>query len=193
VPDRSALLGPSAPCPTPFTIDGYRYVLPELPARTWLEALVCEQPGCWWRIIPTQLGDDGRLIERLVDRDDQFDLDDLQTAAETVAAAVCGVDFHAACRLAGTAYANWLLFDGWAATRGFDPLAVPIARLLAAVYAWQRGACTKESELGKLDAEIWAPPSQQLVSGHPREITRPAWSERQEEAAFMSLMGNLGG
>jgi hypothetical protein len=31
------------------------------------------------------------------------------------------------------------------------------------------------------------------VSGHPREITRPAWSERQEEAAFMSLMGNLCG
>lgn len=187
---------PGLPAATPcvFTIDEDTFTVPDLPARVWLDALVHAQPGCWWLIIPTQLTkpEQQRILQRLLDPTDPFDLDDLEHAAIATAAAVCGVDFWAATRLAVAAYSNWLLFDGWSYTRGVDPLSQPIGRVLAAVYAWRRTMCEKQSDVARLDAEIWTPPPALTAAGNPRDVAPPAWSDEREGASFMAALSNLG-
>lgn len=204
MPDRARQqAGPPASGPIEFEVDGEVFVLPQLPTRVWLDALVLQAPGCWWQLIPHQLDGDGdeRLFHRMLDHrvnarsgqwTDGFDLDDLEEIAQSVLGQACGVDFHAACTLAGMAYADWLLFDGWSYTRGIDPLAQPIGRLLTGVYAWRRSLCTKESELNRLDGEIWAPGPATTISGRERNLTSSSWTAEREEASFLAALGALG-
>lgn len=196
MPDPArAHVGLPTSLPLTFQLDEDSYTLPHLDTRTWLDALVLQPPGCWFQLIPAQLAaDDGdRLFARLTDPHDPLDLDDLEHAAITVLGQVCGVDFFAACRLAALAYGAWMIFDGWAVSVGFDPLREPIARVLAAVYTWRRALCTKESELARLDAEIWQPAPVTTASGRPRQAEPPNWTDEQESASFMAALSNLGG
>lgn len=186
--------GPPTAGPVTFDVDGDEYTLPTLPTRTWLHALVLEPPGNWLTIVPPQLAGDGRhrLNERLADPGDVFDLDDLEHVAENVIADAVGIDFHPACRLAVSAWGNWLTFDGWCSASGFDPLAAPIGRLLAAVYAWRLSLCQKKEDLTKLDAEVWAPPPPLTASGRPRDAVPAGWSDEVEANAFEAAMAALG-
>ncbi|MBB3665935.1 hypothetical protein FB384_004894 [Prauserella sediminis] len=187
-------LGPPAQLPITFAVDDDTYTLPELDTRTILDALVLDPPGCWWHLIPTQLDGDGpeRLWLRLRDPDDPFDLDDLENVAETVLGDLCGMDLYAATRLAGSVYGNWMIFDGWSYTRGVDPLAQPIGRLLSAAYYWRRSLCTKDTELGRLDHEIWGPPPPRTMSGKPRDPAPASWSDEVEANSFMQAMAQIG-
>lgn len=187
-------LGLPAAAPLEFDVDGETYRLPELPARTWLETLPLQPPGCWWQLIPVALDGAGghQLYGRLLDDDDPFDLDDLEAVAVRVLGEACGTDFWAATRLAAMAYSNWMVFDGWCWTRGVDPLAQPIPRVLAAVYTWRRSLCTKESQVAAVDAEVWADPPPTTASGAPREIVLPAWSDEREAATFTGLVDVFG-
>lgn len=179
--------------PVEFVIDDRAYLLPELPTRRILTAIAAESPACWWNLVPAALDQDdaGRLLARLLDPRDAFDIEHLEQAAESVLGAVCGMPLYAAARLAADALGNWLLFDGHCTTHGFAPLREPISRTLAAVYAWRRGLCTKEQELAQLDAEIWAVPERTVI-GKARNPVPPSWTEEREMAAFDDLMSTFG-
>lgn len=187
------LLGPPEPLPLTFTLDGQSYTLPVLDTRTVLDALVLEPPGCWWQLVPMQLTGAHRLHERLFTPEDSLDLDDLEQVAESVLARLLGMDFHAGRRLAVSAYANWMVFDGWSYSCGRDPLSEPIGRLVSACYTWRRSLCQKESELRRLDSDVWAAPPATTASGAPRDPTPSSWSDDAEEASFMAAMSQLGG
>jgi hypothetical protein len=180
--------------PLTFDVDGDSYTLPPGDTRDWLHAMVHEPPGCWLLLVPGALAGDGarRLSRRLVDEDDPFDLDDLERVAESVLSAVCGMEFHAACRLAAAAWGNWVLFDGWASGASLDPLAQPIGRCVAAVYAWRRSLCAEQADLTRLDAEVWAPPPPRTVSGADRDPVPASWDDEREAASFLTAMGTLG-
>jgi hypothetical protein len=188
--------GPPAPAqPLDFEIDGETFTLPVLGTRAWLEILTLKRPGCWWQAIPTALAGTGftRLYARLVDNDDTFDIDDLESVAEQVLPHVLGVEIDAASRLASGAYGNWMLFDSWAATVGLDPIELPIPRLLAASYAWRRALCQETAELRRLDTEVFAPAPADTISGKSRVLSaEPEWLDEQEEAAFMGFLSNIG-
>src|SRR5690606_28577626 len=170
----------------------------ELDTRTWLDALALEPPGCWLALIPLQLSEAAseRLWSRLLDAEDEFDLDDLETVATDVLGRAVGMDFWAATRLAATVYSNWLVFDGWSYTRGLDPLAEPIGRVLSGCYAWRAQQCEKEADITRLNHQIWSGPPATTAAGHRRgaEEAVPAWaSEDREAEAFDQFMILFGG
>jgi hypothetical protein len=183
-------VGLPAAAPLEFVVDGDVYELPALPSRVWLNALVLARPGCWIQIVPTQLAGDGpqRLSRRLVDVDDDLQLDDIEHIAETVITQACGIDFPAALQLAATAYSSWLVFDGWCTSRGFDPESSPISRVLAAVYHWRRSLCQEKGELARLENEVWQLPPSTTVTGRPRDATPAGWDDETEAAGFMTAM-----
>jgi hypothetical protein len=177
-----------------FVVDDDLYVLPELPARAWLDALTLERPACWLQIVPTCLEGDGArdLSHRVVDDNDPMELDDLENVAEAVVARVCGMHVYAASALAVSAVHNWVLFDGWAVTVGLDPLAAPISRTLAAAYAWRRSLCQEKADLTRLDVEVWNSTPGLTVMGRPRDV-QPIWKAEDEEAMLLGAMAALGG
>lgn len=183
--------GLPADLPIRFHVDNQPYELPDVPTRVWLETLPVQPPGCWWNLIPARLDHAETLYGRLLDPDDDLDLDRLEHVAEQVLGAVCGLDFHAACRLAAMVYGNWLVFDGYCTTVGFRPLHEPISRVLAAAYTWRRSLCSKEAEIARLDSEIWAPPPPETASGAARDAVPPSWSDEREADAFASAMSML--
>lgn len=187
-------LGPPAPLPLVFEVDGTTFTLPDLDTRVWLDALVLDPPACWWQLIPVRLAAEGgnRLWERLRDSGDPFDIDHVEHVAETVLGEALGLDFHAGRRLAAMAYGNWLVFDGWCWTRGVDPLREPIGRVLAAVYHWRRSLCTKESEVSRVESEVWAPPPAVTASGRSRDPVPPGWSDELESQGFAQVMAMFG-
>ena len=188
-------LGPPARLPLGFEVDGETFTLPELDTRTWLDALALEPPGCWWAVIPGELAEPefARVWSRMRHRDDPLDIDDLEAVAEPVLTAALGVELWAAHRLAGAVYGNWLLFDGWSYSRGLDPLREPIGRVLSACYYWRAQMCEKESEITKLDHQIWAGPPTLLPSGRERDAL-PTWATGgREERAFDQFTAMFGG
>jgi len=181
--------------PLRLAIDGDTYTLPEWPTSTWLRALRLEPPGCWWQLIPGGLdeGEAEHLAARLLNPADPLDLDDFEGMATEVLGQAVGMWFWAAHRLAVQLAHNWMRFDGWCVTRGFDPHAAPFGRVLAGGYAWLVGMCEKESQVRQLDAELWGPAPPKLPSGRLRDAPPPGWNDATEEASFMQAMGQLGG
>lgn len=191
--DGLVQVGPPPAGPVEFAIDDDTYTLPALSTRDWLASMVLRPPGAWWTLIPGQLptAQADRLYRRLLDRDDDHDLDDLETVATTVLRTIAGTDWDAACRLAAAACGNWMLFDGWCFTHGVDPLDQHISRVVAAVYTWRRAMCSKESDLARLDAEVWSP-RHLTVTGKPVDPIPPAWDDDREAAAFADMLGTFG-
>lgn len=181
---------PPEPAPVAFTLDGHRLVLGHRPARWWLRTLASEPPGCWWQAVPMALEHGGldHVVGRLTDEGDAFDLDDAERLAEQVVGAVAGMDFWAAHRLAASVWGNWIHFDGWAATNGFDPLCAPVGRVLSAAYAWRMGMCEKKSEAQKVDGEVWGPPPMKTAAGRLRDQAPVGWDDDRESAAFMDAL-----
>lgn len=67
------------------------------------------------------------------------------------------------------------MFDGMAVSRGIDPYALPLDRLISFIYWW----CTHnmdEKQLHKFDARLWIPP--------PGKEARGPWSAENETALF---------
>ena len=68
-----------------------------------------------------------------------------------------------------------MMFDGWAASRSVDPLALPLDRMMSLIYWWcARGM--DEKHLQQFDARLWIPPE-----GHD---PRGPWSPENETALF---------
>lgn len=184
---------PPVPLPADFTLDGHRLTLPALPTRQWLRALACEPPGCWFQLIPLGMRAQDRehLVRRLTDVDDPWDLDDAEELAQDVLSPVLGMDLWAAHRLARMAYSNWLAFDSWCVRHGLDPMRITPGRLVSAVYAWRLAACEKQSDVTKLDADVFAPPPLRTASGRARDQAPRDWDDDAESAAFLAAMNNL--
>lgn len=187
--------GLPAPNPVTFTVDAVTYTLDDIPTRDWFEVLTTQRPACWLQILPNRLAGTGpqELAQRVVDDEDDFDIDDMERIAEAVISQACGTDFEAARNLAISGYSNWMIFDGWCASRGFAPLDEPVSRAIAAVYAWRRSLCVEKGDLAKLDAEIFVMPPGTTVSGRPRRAEPAGWTDEVEAAGFMSAMANLTG
>lgn len=173
-----------------FTVDGDDFELPELPARRWLDALAYEAPACWWNLIPGSLVDPGRavLLDRLVDPDDPFDLDDLETIAVAELDRAIGMDFWAAHRLAAAAYSNWLPFTAWCVAHGTDPLTLSPDRLVGAVWAWRLDNCREKKDFRQLEAEVFAPPPVAMASGRLRDALPTGWTDEQESDMFAAIL-----
>lgn len=187
---------PPLPLPHAFTVDEERFVLRDRPLRWWMRVLVSEPPGCWWQIVPGNLAGDGprRLLDRLHDPGDRFDLDDIEAVAEQVAGEVLGIDLYPAQRLMQMAYGNWIHFEAWTIQQGLpDPLAGSPGRLCSAVYAWRQAGCEKKADISKLDNEIFAAPPARHVSGRFRDPAKArGWDHERESAAFMDAFNQMG-
>lgn len=86
---------------------------------------------------------------------------------------------HVATRLIGAARRDWPRFDGWCASRGIDPEALPVDRLCNLV--WHRIVEHKRpEEIDRLEAELWKPPP-------GTEASSGAWAPDEELAAFGRL------
>lgn len=185
---------PPVPAPFTFYVDGAPYVLRQRPVRWWLHVLASRTPACWLHAVVFNLHGDGtrRLLGRLYDNTDGFDLDQVEDLAVDVVGHLCGMDGWAAQRLAVTARSSWLAFDAWCIRNGFDPGAHGLGRAVAAVYAWRFEACKKQSDVAKLDNEVFAKPPMRRPSGRLREAAPRTWSDEQESAAFMAALKQVG-
>lgn len=178
-----------------FTVDDDAFTLPALDTRTWLDALALQAPGCWWNLIPGQLDEHqaDRFATRLRTSGDPFDLDDAEEVAVSVLSAALAMDFWAASRLAAAIYGSYLVFSGWSYTRGMNPLHEPITHVLAASYVWRAQSCEKDSEVTRLDHDIWSGPPSVTAFGRSREAL-PTWATGgREEAAFDQFAAMFGG
>jgi len=184
---------PPAPTPLEFTVDGETFTLGSQSTRWWLRVLSYEAPGCWFSIIPLSLesASRSRLLERITDDSDRFDLDELEKVAEEVVGVVLGMEFWAGHRLLRLASSNWLMFDGWCLSKGIDVMALPPGRVASAVYGWRMASCQKESDKAKIDSEIFGPPPLRAASGRLRDQAPRGWDDRAESSAFMTAVSNL--
>lgn len=86
--------------------------------------------------------------------------------------------------LINTASEHWVSIDGWLASRGIEPMDLPIDRWLNLIYHW----ATREAdatEIAKFDARLWQPP--------PGEVpTEGPWTPEAEASAFSGLKKQLG-
>lgn len=76
------------------------------------------------------------------------------------------------------------LFDGWAASRGVDPMDLPPARFFNLLYFWIiKDAAEGEQE--KFDRKLWRPPvGEAPAPGSP-------WSPEAETASFKAFAGEF--
>lgn len=177
----------------PVGVDGRRLVLTEQTSLWWVRTLAADPPGCWWPVLPMGARPRDRrwLLERLLDEEDPLDLDQVEELAEQVIGAVCGLNLWAAHRICQIVYGNWMMFDGWAASNGFDPLAAPIGRVLSAAYTWRMSYCEKKSDVNKVEMQVWGPPPMRMASGRPRDQAPVGWSDEAESSAFMAALGTV--
>lgn len=185
---------PPTPLPLTFLVDGEPLVLVDHDTTWWVKVLAADPPGCWWQAIPGALREQDQewLVDRMVDENDPFDLDDLESAAELALTDALGINLWAGHQIARILYGNWLPFDGWCASNGFDPITAPIGRVLSAGYTWRIGLCEKKSEVSQVDSQVWGPPPARTASGRLRDQAPVGWNEEKESAAFMSAL-NLSG
>lgn len=81
--------------------------------------------------------------------------------------------------------ADWTEFDGWAVTQGFDPLDLPVDRLLSVIYFW----ATKdgdESGKARFDTRLYMPPKGVAPTVGP-------WTAEAETSAFSSFKAQMTG
>lgn len=172
-------------------VDGRRLVLPARESLWWVRTLAADPPGCWWPVLPMSAPKQDRhwLMGRMLDEDDALDLDQVEELAERAIGAVCGVNLWAAHRIAQIVYGNWMIFDGWSASNGFDPLSAPIGRVLSAAYAWRMSYCEKKSDVNKVEMQVWGPPPMRMASGRLRDLAPVGWTDEAESSAFMAALG----
>src|SRR5690625_306730 len=172
-------------------VDERRIVLRERGALWWVRSLTAGPPGCWWPGLPMGLDQRDRtwMLERMLDSQDDLDLDEVEGLAEQVVGAVCGMNIWAAHRIAQIIYGNWMAFDGWAASKGFNPLSAPIGRVLSAAYAWRMSHCEKKADVNKVEMKVWGPPPGRMASGRLRDAAPVGWTDEAESAAFMAALG----
>jgi len=88
-------------------------------------------------------------------------------------------------RLFASAKQYWPTFDGWAASRGIDPMDLPVDRFLNLVYHFLTRNGTQE-EIDKVDRTLWMPPKGVAVSRGP-------WSKEAEAKAFDAFAAEFSG
>lgn len=71
---------------------------------------------------------------------------------------------------------DWARFDGKCASRGVDPLELPLDRLCNLVWHWITEH-RKPDEVDRIEADLWRPPP-------GTEASSGAWSASEELSAF---------
>lgn len=185
---------PPQPLPYSFTVDGRTYRVRERSTRWWMRTMAAKAPGFWMHGVLFNLESDDRLslVMRLLDPGDGFDLDDAERLCEEVLAQVMGMEPYSAHRLLAMAFSNWMAFDGWSLTQGFDPMDHHPGRVATAVYAWRMGHCQKKNDVTKLNAEVFAPPPAKMASGRMRNAAPRTWNDRAEASAFDQALSDMG-
>lgn len=91
-------------------------------------------------------------------------------------------------RLVATARASWHVFDGWAASTGTDPLALPPDRFVNLIYWWlvQNADEKRRREIDSALTAIPAGISDETIG------SRPEWSDEAEMAGFAQAAAALG-
>lgn len=185
---------PPQPLPYRFTLDGAELIVRDRPTSWWIKIMSAQAPGFWLHGVLFNLEGDGtsRVVGRLMDPADGFDLDDAEEMAEEVLARVMGMEMWTAHRLLVYAFSNWMAFDGWCLTQGFSPAQAVPARVATAVYAWRLSHCEKKNDVTKLHAEIYGPPPAKRASGRLRDAAPRTWNDAAEASAFDRAMADMG-
>lgn len=179
---RERLSGPVA-----FVLDGETYTLPELDAREWLLALLDPDPAA---IVPGLLepADAEALYEAVFDPYDELDFTVLGAIATQVLEDASGRPWYEARRLAVLAAQQWDNgFDGWCASRGVDPLVLPLDRFCNLVWRWAFSS-VEHDKADELERQLTATPP-----GAPAELERrPEWQEDAMASAFETVLATQG-
>lgn len=179
--------------PSLFLLDRLDYTVPELPTRELLFALATDS---WWMVVPNAVDEPGRteLLERLKDEDDPLDYEHLWVVGTTLLGRLAGTTalggtgegYFPAVRICGALLSQWMLFSGWCAAHGMDPVAAPLYRVVAAGYQMLREGCTEEKDRNNLDSRIWAPAPH---SPEAVPLIRPEIEAAQAHAVLEELLG----
>jgi len=142
----------------------------------------------WWSLIWDNLTPAGQqyVAGRLVDRDDEFDMDHINLAVHYLTQEVMDFDYPPAVRLAGGILSDRAAFEAWSILHGFNPENETPRRLLAAMFA-KVMENTDEKTAPKMIRQIWTPAmlyTIKPISPH----AKTGWSEPEEldltEVAF---------
>jgi hypothetical protein len=86
---------------------------------------------------------------------------------------------------------HWTVFDGWAGTKGVDPMQMPVDRFLNLVYFYATENAEEQDKI-KFDMRLNMPDAKARQTG--RAATEGSmWSKEKEEAALADFVGMLGG
>lgn len=113
--------------------------------------------------------------------------------------------YSAVMAVLGNAVNNWVDFDAWCLTKGFDPLEIPSRRLVAAAWAFLIEGMDEERleqliyELSVEEPYFTAPPKADIATNQmikapaekwraPEGWTPPGWDEKKSFEAATSFM-----
>ncbi|MFC1418738.1 hypothetical protein [Streptacidiphilus cavernicola] len=181
--------GPPAVAVVDFVLDGAA-LSASMPEPDGMAACAWAAADDWLSLFPGALPADQAAYwsERLEDPDDGLELAAVRALAWQFAEQVYAVPWWAAYRLCSAAAANWLSFESWAVSAGFDPRGCAAARIVAGCWSWRLACLDPEQKdaAKELEAEVFAAPEGFAVSeaGHEAKLAR-------NRATFAQLGGGL--
>lgn len=90
------------------------------------------------------------------------------------------------------AQSQWPTLDGWAASKGVDPLTLPFDRFLNLVYFWATEDA-EEREKDKFDVKLYKPDERAIKTKKAATDARSPWTKENEEAALGGFVASLKG
>lgn len=169
--------------PLAFTLDGVRYEVGEQPARTWVLAILADEPAdLLLDLLPEHIAE--QLWDDACDPDTDTDPELLHRIGQALLARATGRPWWQATALVATLVDQWDLFDALAADRGIGNLLDwPIDRLVN----WTYHRLTKDAKAEdrrRIDAELAAPP----VTADPD--APDGWAD--EESGWLAVAAQVG-
>lgn len=133
-------------------VAGRGWRIPPLPAADWLEAIA----GTWLDIVPGLIDDpDGEFDDLLIDG--AVGMAECEAAAKGAVAAVSGMRWWTAIKLANTVNGQWHTVGGEVLRSGVDPGVRSLGAVLTAVY-WAFARHMDDQKLAKLHIDLDKPP-----------------------------------
>lgn len=158
-------------------LGGQAHRIPPRPASDWLRAIGSVNLS---QIVPGMLEDRERgedILDQILAG--EVSATEWREAAYDAIAAVSGMKWWSAARLAHYLLENWGTLGGVMIARGLDPSRAPLGAVLTLTYRCVIENCKDEAERKKFDRELEKPPS-----GIPIE---QMYDQRQAAANFMAL------
>ena len=171
--------------PLTFTLDGATYLVPQRPARTWVLALLSDDPTDL--LLDLLDPDDAdQLWADTIDPGCDLTTDLLHTIGRELLGRAAGRPWWQVTRLVAELVGRWAEWDAHCTDRGLgDPLDWPLERLCNWAYARAVAGMTPEQRR-QLEAELAAP------LGEPEDTGGDAEADWDDGSSWLAMAGQFG-